>query len=836
MGKKMILWLVLLFEALCLFGQNAKLNHSKYWFYRYRLRNEFMAVGDGGQCGSPLGMNIPASSAYEADQDIHFGDGTSHMGNLIAVLATEYALLNKSGSLTDSSKNAIVRELYWCLKAYERLDKQAEVLFAPKVGKCTDDVNGFFCRDDVDTNIISKLGSPWRHNYLNGEVTGKKTFYNSSYRSNHNLTLPYLDNVDPNDETGEPFPSDDQISNLLVGFAFVRKIFTGTGATYKGEDLGELASYYTNKILDYYSKAGYDLIIPNSSNTVSKYGGTQSTALGYAMAKAGENIAWNHWGSSYTYGQWAGSASQVSLDVWNCMNYPVGLKVYQNNYMDGVSPMPGLLPVPSGNQYNNAIMSQFAAIGNSFEYGLVPIAREVACINIPCTAIYWDNCRNICIVGRCHNFCGPRFAAWDCGQKACAYMWHYNTQSPTCFEGAITSLASILNKWVPLGEVPFQLPKLTINTTGFALAQYGHETHTEIFSLEHRYLHGGTQYYGTNAITDYLNIAPCSGPNYYPTNDPHNDPLSGGVYTWRTDNRFEKSNPTTQLGHGGWNGIDYMLLHNLYYLLHGSASDLSGLANEMNYSINNVSYPLSTTPSGSTSSPLTVNGFETITATNTTVGTGTNVTYHAGKCVKMKQGFSVKSGSSFKAFTKYIFPCNKSTGYADGTTYPTPTGPIVDAPKDSAAFVNSINNTISTSLKKSSDSLYPIATQQKANSQLKKYVPLSTFVATANPSKESYPTSRILNVYPNPVSKPDANSIKFNMRIYLTKIDPTIKIWLSNTMGSSFEISFNSNYQLVGDAEERDFEYFSNTPFPPGIYTVHMRGSDFSSNYNIVVP
>lgn len=72
--------------------------HDKYWFYRYRLTHEFMKKGLG-QCEVPSGYSIPAESAYQQGiTDLHFGDGTSFLGNYIGVLATEYDLMNRSGT------------------------------------------------------------------------------------------------------------------------------------------------------------------------------------------------------------------------------------------------------------------------------------------------------------------------------------------------------------------------------------------------------------------------------------------------------------------------------------------------------------------------------------------------------------------------------------------------------------------------------------------------------------------------------------------------------------------------------------------------------------------
>ena len=837
MGKKIIGIGFLLVFCIVSFAQNAQLNHSKYWFYRTRLRNEFMAVGSGAQCGIPLGLNIPASSAYEGEgQDIHFGDGTSHLGNFIAVLATEYALLDKSNQLA-ANKDAVLHELWWCLKAFERLDLQAEVLYTPKLGSCYGEINGFFCRDDVDKDsIVKHLGMPYIYDRENNIITtNQKGVAYSLYSDAHNAPLSDMDNVGVTSDTKEPFPSDDQMSNLLVGFAFVRKILTGVH--FNGDDLGDLASYYTSKIMDYYSSTTWDLEIPNTpkppktldspyaKHTISKYGGLQSMVMGYALARAGENVFGNHWGKDVLpSGRWSGSTIQAAPDAWNCLNFPVGTLQYTNNYKG------------SGQVYNNAVSSQLAAVGNSWEYGLIPIAEKVGCINVPCTAVYWDNCRNICIFGRCHNFCGPRFESWDCGQEECAYLWHYDTQLPSCLEGSSimgslkTALTDIITPFDNFGIVPFPLPKLSVNTTGMALGQYGPRTNTQIFSLEHKYLHDATQYYKTDAMVYFLNSAPCTGPHYQPTHDPHNSSLDVGSVGWRTDNRFEKSNPQFQTDKGGWNGIDYMLLHNLYYLVHGTDDEKNGFFNEMNLVLNNVSYPRTATPKGSASSPLRVNGFETLTASNTVANSGAQVKFHAGKKIFLKPGFKAKQGANFKANVQYVFPCTATNGYWDGSTYPGPGNKIDDVPLDSAAFMNSLTSYLS-SKKTSADSLATVVNTQKAASQGSQYVPLTQFVSS-NVQSEPVSQSKILSVYPNPVNK-GGNSVYFNIRFFL-KSAQTVQIYLINSMGSLHSSTITMNEPQGESMMVVQFDYTS--PLPSGPYSLVMQGSGFSSKYIISIP
>ena len=97
--------------------------------YRYRLRNEFLTLGMDG-CGKPSGKMIPSGKRYYnmAPDKISvpvrsFGDGTSYLGNYMAVLATEYALLKRNANTPQYQLDSLKKELFWAMMAYERLDR-----------------------------------------------------------------------------------------------------------------------------------------------------------------------------------------------------------------------------------------------------------------------------------------------------------------------------------------------------------------------------------------------------------------------------------------------------------------------------------------------------------------------------------------------------------------------------------------------------------------------------------------------------------------------------------------------------------------------------------------
>jgi hypothetical protein len=245
MQKSKIIIVILLLVKIFSFeliAQTAASNQSKYWFYRYRLTNEFLKKGEAN-CGSPSGYSIPASSAYKSDDDLHFGDGTSMVGFYISVLAMEHKLLRMHGG-TDEQKNRTAQELYYAMKAYERVDKNAEKLKTDLTGNnCENDLNGFFIRDDVPASpnmnnaelpstylFDGKFKTNVRPFNIDPEKPNKIEY--KLIHSDFAADLPNSNDPCKNKKSdGSRYPSQDQISDLLTGFALVETTKCGSNHT-----------------------------------------------------------------------------------------------------------------------------------------------------------------------------------------------------------------------------------------------------------------------------------------------------------------------------------------------------------------------------------------------------------------------------------------------------------------------------------------------------------------------------------------------------------------------------------------------------------------------------
>lgn len=66
--NRIIIILFFIFCHLEVFSQSPVENHGKYWYYRYRLNNNFVKIGDCDGC------SLPAESR-RLDGTLNWGDG-----------------------------------------------------------------------------------------------------------------------------------------------------------------------------------------------------------------------------------------------------------------------------------------------------------------------------------------------------------------------------------------------------------------------------------------------------------------------------------------------------------------------------------------------------------------------------------------------------------------------------------------------------------------------------------------------------------------------------------------------------------------------------------------
>jgi hypothetical protein len=286
MTSKRILYLTLLLTAISTIiqAQTPVQNLGKYWNYRERL------VGTNGQggfldVGIGQGMSLPASErnpyasckwdwylnnnnceTRKGKGRLHWGDATIYHGYYLAVLALEYANLEKTGQ----SITAVAEELWYALLTVERLDSMAEVVFG-KEGK----LDGFFLRDDIPADFYKKKGAPKGRRF----ARGKNCFdCLSSALSCDTLSV----------RTGG-FISQDQVLGLFLGFSMIDKLVADKRYKDSLPTFGEKTAIIVHRIANYMMTNSWKLRGPNGQRIPDEWGGN-TIGLSFPIAQIANRL------------------------------------------------------------------------------------------------------------------------------------------------------------------------------------------------------------------------------------------------------------------------------------------------------------------------------------------------------------------------------------------------------------------------------------------------------------------------------------------------------------------------------------------------------------------
>jgi len=309
----LLLVLVLLFNT-SLLGQNEHTKRlDKYRFYRARLSSYFVKPGD------KVGESIVAYAVNKHRSDIKgfsIGDQTIDLAWYISILSTEYALLKKSNQNT----NQTLTELYYALKAYERLDRcETQMPWF----KSQDTLDGFFHRYDIslftNPDTFSILG---RNKNLNPrQVFGSREpglpTWISSFDNESGIHNPY-----------EASASQDQVVHLLMGLSL----------TYQCLPDSELV-VYDNKLLTHkinfknWSKNLVDVIISHllqgphwhllDPNDKDVERGANALMYAYPLSLIGRQI------TGKDYDDWW-SKSLIAKHLWDLSRVPNWVNDYNS--------------------------------------------------------------------------------------------------------------------------------------------------------------------------------------------------------------------------------------------------------------------------------------------------------------------------------------------------------------------------------------------------------------------------------------------------------------------------------------------------------------------------
>ena len=247
---------------------------KKYWDYRSRLLGSdgtpgFVSVGpDPGQSIPADGRNFDSDcevdwvmrtqcSTHPGKGKMKWGEATAWQGFYIAMLALEYANLEREGKI--SQLEATARELHFALTAVIRLDKGAEEKF-----DLPGQWDGFFLRDDIPVDFYL---DPSAANGLRfSGKDGKKVECVSSDFSCHKNRGPV------NSDTGK-FTSQDQVIGLFFGFSFVKRLVSDKYYQDPSQSFGKIVSDQTEKIMELILKNKWKLKGPDGVKISNKWGG-----------------------------------------------------------------------------------------------------------------------------------------------------------------------------------------------------------------------------------------------------------------------------------------------------------------------------------------------------------------------------------------------------------------------------------------------------------------------------------------------------------------------------------------------------------------------------------
>jgi hypothetical protein len=621
--------LLILIELLCCFGARSQplifseneQAHRRYWYYRTRFINDFVKLGNSqgdGVCFPQRNYNGKLSA------DAKVGPDQIDITNqYLSALALEYKLLSRSNQSTAET----VKEIYYLLRAINRLDARADWFWLtnPPVNDNMNQypehmfLNGFILREDMPHNYLDSTSSTssYHHfNYAKTEYNTTATSVNLSYAGLPEIAKLSRDNKFSNNEMfgiGSYFEErkedlscvHDKYQSMFIAFMLlVKYIPDGTG-------------YYENGVLQSFQDGETDILqeVRNITNRCHEY--IRGNTFGYNISD---------WILEYPDGNDL-SLGQAALPY----SFPLAKMIC---YINGGYPF-----TPPCNSYQDGM-----SIGTG-----IPIYNVLPYNPIPSIT--------------------PTLGSED----AAVFLGN-------CMAGS---------------NAPVSGPLVVSTPAYIAMRQNSVLNHVEWSELLRVVLHQTQQMIASKGtFANPINQAPCIGPyNHTGGDDAGND--------WKSQDRLEhpKTLITNNAPPGNYPGVDYMLLHNLYYEHLNQESDAGsaetgvykaaynlmdnydtqiwprqwnqtatgfGQSQDMligvDATVNQLSNPSGPGTLLTTKSPAYVKVFQNLTssahiyamaspaAPNNTIPS--KVEYRAGKSITFIDGFEVDSGANFYAYLK----------------------------------------------------------------------------------------------------------------------------------------------------------------------------------------
>ncbi len=310
--------LILFFLCIFIFSvsaQSPEKDLEKYKKYRERFLNTFISIGDAPGESIPIMGVIPHTNcatdyfiqynncnySKPGNGMLYFGDSGIQLGNYMAVLALEIRNLKDAGQ---DYKNS-TKELFYALKAIERIDKAAEAYFnAPAK------LDGFFVRDDVPLDFHLKDGKA-RFKLENGE----------DYSCVISDGGCELDNI-----MNGSVMSQDQVINLFFGYTFISELIPDV--KHEGKKLSDLAAEQVDRITTFLSDNKWKIKTPDKQTPKNSWGGN-TIAFSYSLAKTANRITKGKFKKDYQT-SWSKRRGKI---IFSTFNWAHGIQAERNLWM-----------------------------------------------------------------------------------------------------------------------------------------------------------------------------------------------------------------------------------------------------------------------------------------------------------------------------------------------------------------------------------------------------------------------------------------------------------------------------------------------------------------------
>ncbi|MEI6556389.1 MAG: T9SS type A sorting domain-containing protein [Paludibacter sp.] len=599
--KKIIAGLFLLLLAIPFYCQTQQqINLDKYWRYRNRLREKFIKVSENVM---DQGTNIPAAEIFYNDPEnltymnnrICWGDENSNMSQYLSVLATELWILKNNGQ----DYTVTLKELYYAMLALERLDYFSESYF--RGGTINDgDINGFSLRDDVSLDFWSKYKS-----HFDAKISQCDGFLVQNSNLNGHCSYKEAN-------------SQDIIEHRMLGLGLISKLLTSS------ESIANLPCVINATIVSYLTNKGI-------MNT------TQQTVDFSLWAKdiVKRNI------NSMQYSDLTSIVGvlglfDAALSHWVLFNPVTNTPVLEGNGKDG-----GVAMISHGIVFaGQAITGENLAIYPSF--------GDVNSFSMLNSVFTDDNFRNTMFPNS-----DPIYTKFDL-IRTVACIGNVSTNNATAFD----ELRQQRDQWYYYGNCSFYNRN---NTKSTYISEHLPLVNLVMHDPDYRILGvEDTKYNSEIAIYQgLLDTAPYDGPA---TNCPVTNWTSISRCLWpehlgktinqQPDQAEEDKVKTTSRAYVDFNGLDYMMLHNLYYIAFRK-EDIRSL-NITTADVDRRTYSQYAKTIESTASVV-----------------GSDVTYRAKQQIKLQPGFSASSIGN-KKFVAYVG--TRPNNY-DGSIYVMPPSP-----------------------------------------------------------------------------------------------------------------------------------------------------------------